>query len=163
MFSYPVSTPEFNYQTALRVQFPRFPPLFATTEIEISSWFLLTVLALLTHPPLLPIRLLVSPPLPTVKEAAVWRSFNCQKPDFWYIEVHSLLSIKLMEKRSLPKRRFAGFTCTENMRLLQTSASMVPPARKFKTAPNKGPPGTKTSSSYHDLPSLHLPGKGSFQ
>lgn len=161
MFSYPVSAPEFNYQTSLKVQFPQFPPLFPTTEIEISPWILLTVLATISHTSSVSLvnEATCLPAPPGRNGGSCLCSFDLHKPDHWLYRSSQPFVHQLSGKEDVPRSVFA--TPAQSTRL-QTSAPLVPPARKPKSAPNKGPREGKqmvlTTPS-----SLHLQGKQAFQ
>lgn len=164
MFSYPVSAPEFNYQTLLKVQFPQFPPLFPTTEIEISPWILLTVLATPSHTSSVSLvnKATCLQTTPGRKGGSCRCSFNPHKPDSWLYQSSQPLVHQLDGKENFPRSMFA--TPAQSTKL-QTSALLVPPARKPKSAPNKGSQEGKqmvltTPSSPH---LLFCPGKPAFQ
>lgn len=147
MLSYPVRSPEFNCQTAPEAQLPRFPPLFPTTEIEMSSWFPLPVSATPSHTshPLWPPRRLLPRPLPAVKEAAVRCSVHPHQPDLGYSDVHSLLSISSVERRTF--RGECLLATPAQSTGLQASARRA----ASQDCSKQWAPGSKTDGSYHAL------------
>lgn len=153
MFSYPVSTPEFNYQTSLKVQFPRFPPLLQPHKLKFLHGFCELFWHTFSHtlpPPTASASQRGSAPCLSQRRQLFGTVSTPTSPTVWCIKVHSLLSINSVKKRSLSKGLFVSFTSMEHKGFEHLPA-VVQPSQEILNRSKQGAPGSKTNSSNHAL------------